>query len=133
MPKIPHALEMRSLKYEGSGDAAKDAVAKALMETGRRSEALLLYEGRPQVPFLQEELAWAVEQGVAFHLLALARLGVEIPPTAWTACAKAAEKAARWLDARQCFEALEDEEGLARIADHLPPSVRPSAPPPASD
>ena len=123
--KIPDALQMRSLKYRGSTDAAKDAVAQALLAADRRSEAILLFDGRPEAPVLQEERAWAIQTGVAFHLLGLSRLGVEITPADWQACAAVAEKAERWMDARQCYVLLEDEAGLERIAEHLPPSLRP--------
>ena len=127
-PSIPDALAMRALKYGSASDAQKDAVAGALRQAGRRAEALLLFEGRPEAPFLREELAWAVEHGVAFHLLALARLGVPVRRDDYAACAVAAEKAGRWMDARQCHVALEDAAGLARIAPHLPESLRPEPP-----
>ena len=130
--KIPHALQMRALKYGGGSEAAKDAVAAALLQAGRRSEAILLYEGRPDAPFLRGEVEWAVSEGVAFHLLALARLGVAIDGAAYAACAAAAEAKGRWMDARQCYVALEDAEALARIAEHLPASLQPE-PPPATE
>ena len=36
----------------------------------------------------------------------------------------------RWLDARLCWMDLGQEGEIRRIAEHLPPSLRPDAPPP---
>ncbi len=125
--KIPNALEMRDLKYGDRTDAERDALAITLREADRRSEALLLFEGRPDAPFLREERVWAEEQGAAFHLRSLDLMGVEIPPASWQACAATAERRERWMDARTCYEALGDDEAIAKIAEHLPPSLRPAS------
>ena len=124
-PKIPSALEMRELKYGDMTDDDRDAVARELREADRRSEAILLFDGRPDASFLREERNWAEREGAAFHLKALEQLGMEISPEVWTACAAAAERKARWMDARSCYLTLEDEAALARIAEHLPESLRP--------
>ena len=64
---IPDALEMRRLKYAADVPLeAKDRVADALRAAGRRSEALLLYDGRADHPSLLEDLAWAVREGASF-------------------------------------------------------------------
>ena len=72
--RIPDALEMRSYKYGSRSEAEKDALAQTLRAEGRRSEAVLLFDGRPDHPFLQEEETWASDAGHAFHLLALKRI-----------------------------------------------------------
>lgn len=123
--RIPNALEMKTLKYGGRPDAEKDAVASALREAGRRSEALLLFEGRAEHPQLKEEKVWALEEGATFHLLALRRLGVAITAEDFTVCAHSAEKKGRWLDARLSWLELDRPEEIRRIAAHLPPSLRP--------
>ncbi len=119
---------MKALKYGDRPDAEKDAVAEALIEAGRRSEALLLFDGRPEHPLLQEEKRWALEEGSAFHLFALRRLGVPITAEDLGVCARAAEPKGRWLDARLCYVELDQEDDIRRIAEHLPPSLRPAAP-----
>jgi hypothetical protein len=124
----PDALRMRTLKYGDPREAERDRVAEALRADGRRSEAVLMYERLPEHPFLDEEQAWAVETGDAFHLLALRRIGRSIPDDAFRACARQAEAAGRWLDARQCYLAVADPAALERIAEHLPTSLRPAAP-----
>lgn len=125
---IPDALQMKALKYGSRPDAEKDRVAEALRAAGRRSEALLLFQGRGDHPFLREEKAWAVEHGVSFHLSSLERLGVPVTDDDYRVCGQAAEHAGRWLDARRCWERLEDDEGLRRVAPHVPEGLRPQAP-----
>jgi hypothetical protein len=122
---IPDALQMKVLKYGDRPDEERDRIAARLREAGRRSEAVLLFEGRPDHPFLQEEKRWAVEEGCAFHLLSLRRLGVPVADDDLRVCGQTAERRGRWLDARQCWAALEDEEGLQRIAPHVPEGLRP--------
>ncbi|MFV1958335.1 MAG: hypothetical protein ACC662_02865 [Planctomycetota bacterium] len=126
MTEIPNALVMRALKYGNRPDGEKDRVAEALRAAGRRSEAVLLYDGRPDHPTLEEERRWAVEHGVAFHLFALRRRGMDVPDEDLERCGRAAEAGGHWLEARLCWQALEDEEGLARIAPQLPESLRPA-------
>ena len=58
--KIPSALDMQQLKYGDRSDGDRDRLAAALRDAGRRPEALLLFEGRPEHPFLREEVSWAV-------------------------------------------------------------------------
>lgn len=123
--KIPHALEMRDLKYGGAPDAERDRVAELLRAEGRRAEAILLFEDRPGHPFLREEVRWAVEEGVGFHLLSIQRMGGDVSPEEIRACAKAAEARGRWMEARSCWQALGEGAAVARIADHLPPSLQP--------
>lgn len=121
---IPNALVMQNLKYGDAPPAERDAVAARLRELGRRSEAVLLFEGRPEHPFLSEEVEWAIGEGAAYHLLSLQSLGVEVPQDAFRRCAAAAEARSRYMDARTCYVALEDTAGLQRINAHLPPSLR---------
>ena len=47
---IPDALQMKALKYGGRPDSEKDRIAELLRDEGRRSEALLLFQGRPEHP-----------------------------------------------------------------------------------
>ena len=124
--KIPSALAMRELKYGGGSEADRDAVAEILRTEGRHGEAILLFEGRPEHPFLQEELRWAAGEGNAFHLLNLQRMGCEVSEDAFRDCARAALDRGRWMDARHCYLALGDDAGLRAIAEHLPPSLRPA-------
>lgn len=126
--RFPDALEMRTYKYGSRSDADKDRLAKALRDAGRRSEAVLLFQGRADHPFLDEEEAWAVEVGHAFHLLALQRLRREVAPDTFRRCAAAAEQAGRWMDARTCYAELGLEDEIRRIADHLPERLRPAPP-----
>ncbi|MDJ0975167.1 MAG: hypothetical protein QNJ98_11950 [Planctomycetota bacterium] len=121
---IPNGLAMQNLKYGDAAPADRDAVAARLRELGRRSEAVLLYEGRPEHPFLTEEVDWAVKEGAAYHLLSLKNLGVEVPDDAFRRCGSAAEDRGRYMDARTCYVALEDTEALQRINANLPASLR---------
>jgi len=122
---IPDALAMKSLKYGNHTDAERDAVAERLREAGRRSEALLLFQGRPDHPFLAEERRWAIEEGAAFHLLSLRRMGAAVSDDDLRVCARSAEGRGRWMDARLCHAALGDDEGLRRVAPHVPEGLRP--------
>ena len=54
---IPNALEMQAWKYAGRPEGQTDALAGRLRAAGRRSEAILLFDGRPEHPFLKEEIA----------------------------------------------------------------------------
>lgn len=125
---IPDAQQMKTLKYGNRPDAEKDRVAELLRAKGRRAEALLLFQGRPDHPFLVDEKRWAVEGGISFHLLALARLGVMVADDDYRVCGQTAERLGRWLDARQCWVALDDAEGLQRVAPHVPEGLRPEPP-----
>src|SRR5689334_16995185 len=112
---------MKRLKYAPeTTPAERDRVADALRADGRRSEALLLYEGRPDHPSLKDDLAWALAHGSSFTLLALKRLGFAIGDDEWRACAKGAEEASRWFDALRCYEKVADEASLARVREKLP-------------
>lgn len=126
---IPNALKMRQLKYGDVSEAERDAVADQLRAQGRRAEVLLLYERLPDHPALADEARWAVSEGNAFHLLSLQRLGREVSEQELRDCASAAENRARWMDARQCYEALGEVDAVRKIAQHLPPSLRPAAEP----
>lgn len=132
---VPDALVMRHLKFANAPEGEKDRVAEVLRAEGRRIEALLLFEGRPQHPALKTARDHAVMHGAAFQLLTLKRLGVEITPAQLRDTAQAAERLGRWMDARALYRLLEDEEAVRRIAEHLPASLRPPplpapAPPP---
>ena len=118
---IPDALEMRRLKYAADIPLeAKDRVADALRAAGRRSEALLLYDGRADHPSLLTDVAWAVEEGASFTLSSLKRMGVPVTHEQLVACAANAEAKGRWYDAYRCYERLADEASLARVREHLP-------------
>ena len=121
---IPNALEMQAYKYGDQPAAKRDAVAERLRAAGRRSEAILLFEGRGEHPFLQEEVEWATREGIAFHLMSLRGIGVEIDDDTLRRCAAVARERGRWMDARTCYVALEDRESLLEIAEHLPESLR---------
>lgn len=122
---IPDALRMKALKYGERPDDEKDRMAELLRAEGRRAEALLLFQGRPDHPSLAEDKRWAVEEGMSFHLLSLRRLGMAIADEDFRVCGQTAERRGRWLDARQCWAVLEDEEGLRRVAPHVPEGLRP--------
>jgi hypothetical protein len=131
-PSIPFALEMRRLKYsEGVPAEEKDEMAARLRKEGRRTEAILLFDGRTDHPFVRQEIDWAVSEGVAFHLVALRKMGAAVTAKDCEACARAAEKRERWMDARTCWKELGDGAALERIAPNLPECLRPPPPPPA--
>lgn len=118
---IPDALGMRHLKYEPHVTTAqKDAAAEALRAAGRIPEAILLYDGRPEHPSLQADLATAKAGGVAFLVFALRKMGVPVTDDDLRACAAAAEAKGRWYDAFRCYESLADAPGLERVRAHLP-------------
>ena len=50
-----------------------------------------------------------------------------MPDDALRACAEAAERTGRFLDARRCYEALGDEDAIRKIAEHLPPTLQPAS------
>jgi hypothetical protein len=128
-PSVPDALVMRELKYGTATTAEKDRVAALLRAAGRRTEALLLYEGRADHPALRLERDHAITHGMVFPLQTLQRLGTEVTPEHFKACAAAAEQNGRWLDARICYLLLKDEAAVRRIAAHLPASLVPPPPP----
>ena len=118
---FPDALAMKRIKYDPAvPPAERDRWAAALRAAGRRSEAILLYDGRPGDPALREDVAWAVATGASFTLGALRRMGVEISDERLRACAQNAEAKGRWYDAYRCYERLADAEALARVKEHLP-------------
>jgi hypothetical protein len=122
---LPDALEMRVLKYGARPEAERDRVAEALLEQDRLAEAILLFDGRPGHPLLAEAKARAVRLGAGFLLTSLLqRMGAAVEPEDLRACARAAEANGRWLEARQCHQALGDAEGLGRVDPHLPPALR---------
>jgi hypothetical protein len=120
---------MRELKYGDAGAAEKDAVAALLRAAGRRTEALLLYEGRSDHASLRTERDHAISNGRVFPLQTLQRLGAEVTPDHLRACAAAAEKNGRWMDARTCYVLLKDYDAVRRIAAHLPQRLVPPPPP----
>ena len=118
---IPDALEMTRLKYAaGIPVEAKEKVAAALRAAGRRPEAILLYEGSPDHPALQDDLRWAVSEGASFTLFALRRLGVPISDEQRRACAETAESKGRWYDAHRLYEVLGDAAALERVRAQIP-------------
>lgn len=123
---IPHALDMRTLKYGTATDAQRAAAVKALRATDRRAELLLLFERHPDEKVFAEEAAWAVAEGQAFHLLSVQRLGGAVSEEQLRACADAALSQGRALDARNCYLAIGDEAAIRAIADQLPASLRPT-------
>jgi hypothetical protein len=125
--KIPTALAMRELKYGDHSEAERDAIMAQLLAEDRRAEAILFFEGRPEHPGLRQEVQWAVQEGNAFHLLSVQRIGREVTPGEFEDCARAATERGRWMDARLCYLALGDEDALGAIAEHLPPALRPEA------
>jgi sirohydrochlorin ferrochelatase len=129
--KIPNALEMRELKYGDLPDTEKDRVAEELRAEGRRAEAILLFQGRADHPFLADEARWAVAEGNGFHLVSLARMGRPVGPEELRACARSAEQRGRWMDARLCYVELGDEAAVQAVREHLPPTLRPEPPPEA--
>ena len=131
--KIPHALDMQQLKYGDRPEAERDRMAEALLTDGRRSEALLLYEGRPDHAFVKEQARWACAEGDAFHLFAVRGMGGAVSDDDIRACAEAAERKGRFLDARRCHLALDDEAAVRRIAEHIPESLRPASETPSAE
>lgn len=123
---MPHALEMRRLKYGAVPDEERDVVADALRAAGRRAEAILLLERRPQHPALEGEIRWAIENGSAFHLLSIRRSGRDVPEEAFRALAAEAERRGRYMDARQAWLAVDAIDEVRRFAEHLPESLRPA-------
>ena len=118
---VPDALAMKRIKYDPSVPAAeRDRWAAVLRAAGRRSEAILLYEGRGSDPALRQDVDWAVENGASFTLGTLRKMGVEISDEKLRACARNAEAKERWFDAHRCYERLGDAEALARVKEHLP-------------
>jgi hypothetical protein len=118
---IPDALAMKRIKYDPAvPDAERDRWAAVLRAAGRRSEAILLYEGRGDHPSLRQDVDWAVENGASFTLGALRRMGVEISDDKLRACAQSAEAKGRWYDAHRCYDRLGDAEALARVKERLP-------------
>lgn len=137
---IPHALEMRRLKYGEATAAERAAVAEALLAQGRRSEVLLLLERHPDPAAFERERRWAIAQGDSFHLLSLKRLGAPVSPDDLRALAQVAEEKGRLRDAIQCHRALEDPAAAQRLRARLdaeegrtpppPPDAATQAPPP---
>jgi hypothetical protein len=124
MPSIPHALEMRDLKYGAKPEAERDRVAALLLAADRRAESLLLYEGRPGHAAVLAERDRAAREGNAFLLLLIERMGAPVGPEHLRLAAQAAEAAGRWMEALQLWKRLADPEGLARVNERVPPSLR---------
>ena len=126
--QVPDALAMRRLKYATDvPPAERDRTAEGLRAAGRRAEAILLYERHTDHPSLRDDLRWAIQEGAAFHVFLLKRLGLDVPDESLRACAEAAEARARWYDAHRCWNALKDEAGLARVSERLP-GYKPAVP-----
>ena len=118
---VPDALEMRVIKYEAVTTVEqRDRTAELLRSLGRRSEAILLYDGRADHPALAEDLRWAIEAGASFTLFSLKRMGVPVTDDHVRACAVAAEAKERWYDAHRCYEALADDAALSRVRERVP-------------
>ncbi len=127
-PTIPDALAMRQLKYGDAPDTERDRIARVLIAAGRLSEALLLVERRPDHPIAAELRDEAVRAGRPFALLSLRRSGRAVTDDELAEASRVAEAAGRFLDARLGYAALGDEEAIRRIADRLPPRLRPTPP-----
>ena len=126
--QIPDALGMRRLKYDPeTPDADRERMATTLLAADRRSEAILLYEGRPQSPALKGILAKAIQDGSTFHVLSIRRMGVPVTDEQVRACGVAAEAKGRWFDAHRAYAALSDEAALARVREQLP-GYKPAVP-----
>lgn len=123
---VPDALAMRRLKYGEASDAEREAVAKALIEADRLAEAWLLYERRPDAPQVGTLRKEALRRGQTFLLLAMRRAGSNVSDDELREAARAAESAGRFLDARHVWVALGADDELRRIADQLPPRLRPA-------
>jgi hypothetical protein len=118
---VPDALEMTRLKYgEDATDEDRDRVAQALREQGRRTEAILLYDGRPDHPALAEDLKWAIREGAAFTLFQVRRMGVAVTDQQRRDCAEAAERKGRFYDAYRLYEVLADAAALERVRQSIP-------------
>jgi hypothetical protein len=118
---VPDALEMTRLKYgEGVSEAERDRAAEALRAQGRRTEALLLYEGRADHPSVAEDLRFAIREGAAFTLFQVRRLGHPVTDDQRRACAAAAEARGRWFDAHRLYEVLGDAAALERVRQQIP-------------
>jgi hypothetical protein len=129
--QIPNALAMRALKFGTTDPSEVLEVAETLRAAGRRAEAILLFERWPEHEFLRGERDWAAGEGQGFHLVSLRRMGCAVDEGHLRSCAEAAEARGRWMDARRCWLELRDEAAVLRIAEHLPPSLRPAAAPEA--
>jgi hypothetical protein len=127
---IPDTLAMRVLMLASTPAEERERVAEALRAAGRRTEALLLYEGRADHPALRAARDHAVMNGLGFQLLAMQQLGADVTRDHLKAGAQAAERHGRYMEARLLHLALGDEEAVRRIAAHLPPSMVPPPPPP---
>lgn len=124
---VPDALAMRRLKYGEATDAEREAVAESLIAADRLAEAWLLYERRPEASTVARLKREALQRGQTFLLLAMRRAGSDVSDAELTSAAKTAEAAGRFLDARHAWVALGAKDELARIADELPPRLRPAA------
>jgi hypothetical protein len=111
---------MTRLKYGEAAPEEKDRAAEALRAQGRRSEALLLYEGRADHPSVAKDVEWAVREGAAFTLFQARRMGYPLSDEQRRACAAAAEARERWFDAYRLYEVLGDAEALERVRARLP-------------
>ncbi|MCA9314365.1 MAG: hypothetical protein H6806_09680 [Planctomycetes bacterium] len=130
---VPDALAMRRLKYGEAPDAEREAVAQTLIAADRLAEAWLLYERRPGAPLVGTLRKEALRRGQTFLLLAMRRAGNDIADDELREAARAAEAAGRFLDARHAWVALGADDELRRIADQLPPRLRPAAEEPPSE
>jgi hypothetical protein len=128
--RFPHTLDMRDLKYGKRSAEEKDRVARELREAGRHAEAVLLFEGRGDHPFLREEASWDADNGVAYLLLQIRKIGGPVSDDLIRTAAANAERKGRYADARLCYQALADQDALVRISPNLPPSLRTVPPPP---
>ena len=118
---VPDALAMRTIKYDPVATPQdRDRTAELLRSQGRRSEAILLYDGRADHPALAEDLRWAIESGASFTLFSLKRMGVAVTDDHVRACAASAESKERWYDAHRCYEALGDQASLDRVREKVP-------------
>jgi len=118
---LPDALTLRTIKYGEKTDArARRAAAERLLEAGREAEALDLYLILGDEEALARCRRRALEEGRPVLLLMLRRSGREVNAREWSQAGAAAEQEGRWREAFRCYTEAGDEDGLARVREHLP-------------
>jgi len=118
---LPDALTLRTIKYsEKADERARRAVAEGLLAAGRVAEALDLYLILGDEEALAQCRRRAIEEGRPVLLLMLRRAGREVAAAEWSRAGAAAAQEGRWREAFRCYTEAGDEDGLARVREHLP-------------
>jgi hypothetical protein len=127
---LPDAMRMREIKYGAKANPAEQSrVARALLEAGRLSEALDLFQLGKDEKGIREIRRKALAEGRLVLLLTLQRGGGSpIEPGDWKEAGDAAFAAGRWREAFRCFTLANDEAGLARVREKIP-DYEPYTPP----